>query len=149
MVVLQPNNQFKNNPAYLEEKMKRIIVSILSLVFMSMVALAQSPATSEPATTTTVKKETASRPKKEMAPKTDSEIQKCIEGKFARSEKLRPQGFSTSVSDGLVTLSGKAANAGSKGAATGIAKSCGAGSVTNNITAPAIPRPKKDPAKTN
>ena len=50
---------------------------------------------------------------------------------------------------GVLFGPGKAANAGSKGAATGIAKSCGAGSVTNNITAPAIPRPKKEPAKMN
>lgn len=129
--------------------MKRITLSILSLVLMSAAAFAQAPAGGESSAQPSGRQEAASKPRKEAAPKTDSEIQKCIEGKFAKSEKLRSQGFATSVSNGLATLSGKAANAGSKGAATGIAKSCGATTVTNNITAPAIPRPRKEPARTN
>ncbi len=77
----------------------------------------------------------------------DGDILKCINGKFASSEKLNAQGFTTAVEAGVATLTGKAANAGSKGAATRIAKSCGAKSVDNKISAPAIPRPAKKDEK--
>lgn len=81
------------------------------------------------------------------APKTDADIQKCISDKFANSEKLKSQGFSATVSNGEATLTGTAQNAGSKGAATRIAKSYGASKVNNNITAPAIPKPSKPAEK--
>ena len=55
----------------------------------------------------------------------------------------KSQGFSAKVSGGEATLTGNANNAGSKGAATGIAKRCGATKVTNNITSPAVSKPKK------
>ncbi len=73
----------------------------------------------------------------------DNAIQKCITDKFAASESLKNQGFSASVSHGVATLSGSAKDAGSKGAATNIAKGCGAKSVTNKITSPAVGKPKK------
>ena len=72
------------------------------------------------------------------APIDDGAIQKCISDKFAASGSLNPQGFSATVSSGVATLTGTAKDAGSKGAATNIAKRCGAKKVTNNISAPAV-----------
>jgi len=68
----------------------------------------------------------------------DGTIQKCIADKLAASASLNPQGFSATVTDGVATLTGTAKDAGSKGAATNIAKKCGAKKVTNNISAPAV-----------
>ena len=59
------------------------------------------------------------------------------------TEKLRLQDFNVSVTNSEAIFTGAAKNAGSKGAATRIGQSCGATKVTNNITAPAIPRPAK------
>jgi osmotically-inducible protein OsmY len=127
--------------------MKRIVLSIFSLsllLLMSMTLFVYTiPAASLQSGDTMAKKEGAPKAKKETAPKSDDQIQKCIMDKFSNSEKLRPQGFTASVSGGEAKLAGTAQNAGSKGAATRIAQSCGAKSVTNNITAPNIPRPKK------
>jgi osmotically-inducible protein OsmY len=77
------------------------------------------------------------------ASRTDAEIQSCIQGKLAASEKLRVQEFIVTVSNSEATFTGSARNAGSKGAATRIGQSCGAVKILNNITAPAIPRPAK------
>jgi osmotically-inducible protein OsmY len=111
---------------------------------MSMTLLVYTtPAVSGQSSDTMTKKDGAPKAKKETAPKSDNEIQKCIMDKFSNSEKLKSQGFNASVSNGEARLTGTAQNAGSKGAATRIAQSCGAKSVTNNITAPNIPRPKK------
>ena len=67
-------------------------------------------------------------------PKDDAAIQTCISSKLATSPSLKTQNFSVSVASAVATLSGNAKNAGSKGAATNIAKGCGAKSVVNNIT---------------
>lgn len=64
----------------------------------------------------------------------DAEIRQCIVDRLAASPSLKEQGLSASVSGGAATLSGTAKNPGSKGAATNIAKKCGASSVVNNIT---------------
>ena len=72
------------------------------------------------------------------APIDDGAIQKCITDKFAASASLNPQGFSVTVSNGVATITGTAKDAGSKGAATNIAKKCGAKKVTNSISAPAV-----------
>src|SRR5262245_38588918 len=53
--------------------------------------------------------------KKEAAPASDADIQKCITDKLAATKKLKSQGFSAAVSGGVATLTGNAANAGSKG----------------------------------
>jgi osmotically-inducible protein OsmY len=127
--------------------MKRIVFSILILVLTGIVFI--TPALSKQANDTMAKKERASKPKNDSAPKSDSEVQKCIMDKFSNSEKLKPQGFSASVSNGEAKLTGNAQNSGSKGAATRIAKNCGARSVSNNITAPNIPRPKKSDSEKN
>ncbi|MCW5971607.1 MAG: BON domain-containing protein [Blastocatellales bacterium] len=67
-------------------------------------------------------------------PAGDAEIRQCIIERLASSPSLKDQGLSASVSGGAATLSGIAKNPGSKGAATNIAKKCGATSVVNNIT---------------
>jgi len=107
--------------------MKRIVFSMLSLILMTVSIFALGGQSTE----------------KAVASKSDTQIESCISDRLARSEKLRQQGFSVSVSEGTATLTGKAVNAGSKGAATRIARSCGATTVKNEIEAPPIPRPKK------
>lgn|GEM_PF-1978515 len=137
--------------------MKKIVMSFLSLLLLSLPVFAQSSAASTSGSPgaggqsadMTVKKEAEKKSKKEAAPKSDDEIQKCIAGKLANSEKLKPQGFNATVSNSEATLTGNALNAGSKGAATRIAQSCGAKSVKNNIASPGIPRPKKSEEKKN
>ncbi|MGE0102085.1 MAG: BON domain-containing protein [Blastocatellales bacterium] len=106
--------------------MKRIVFSMLSLILMTVSIFALGGQSVE----------------KASAPKSDSQIESCITDRLAKSEKLREQGFGVSVSQGAATLTGKAVNAGSKGAATRIAKTCGAATVKNEIEAPPI-RSKK------
>ena len=77
------------------------------------------------------------------AQRSDTEIQRCIQGKLANSEKLRVQEFNVTVANSEATFTGAARNAGSKGAATRIGQSCGAAKIVNKISAPAIPRPAK------
>ncbi len=127
--------------------MKRIIAAICGILLASTIALAQA---AQPAQGDTMKKSEKKEKKKEAkaaVPTSDPDIQKCIADKFANSEKLKSQGFSATVSGGVATLSGKAANAGSKGAASRIAKSCGAKEVTNNIEAPPVAKPAKKSEK--
>ena len=114
--------------------MKRMFTVFCFLVAFSSLALAQGGEMMK-----SEKKST----QKVSASKTDADIQKCITDKLAKSEKLSTQGFSAAVSNGEATLTGNANNAGSKGAATKIAKSCGASKVTNNITSPPVSKPKK------
>ena len=77
------------------------------------------------------------------AQRSDTEIQRCIQGKLANSEKLRVQEFNVTVANSEATFTGAARTAGSKGAATRIGQSCGAAKIVNKISAPAIPRPAK------
>ena len=81
-------------------------------------------------------KKAAEKTKQTVVGKSDEDVQKCITEKLAASDKLKTQGFSSTVSSGEATLTGTATNAGSKGAATKIAKGCGAKKVTNSITVP-------------
>lgn len=114
--------------------MKRMFTVFCFLVAFSSLALAQGGE---------MMKSEKKSSQKASAPKSDADIQKCITDKLAKSEKLSTQGFSAAVSNGEATLTGNANNAGSKGAATKIAKSCGASKVTNNITSPPVSKPKK------
>jgi osmotically-inducible protein OsmY len=66
--------------------------------------------------------------------KGDAEIQQCISERLAASPSLKAQGITAAVSNGAATLTGTAKNPGSKGAATNVAKRCGATRVVNNIT---------------
>src|SRR5262249_30088199 len=89
-----------------------------------------------------------STPPAKAAPKTDAEIEQCINDRLAKSAKLKDQGFSVSVSSGVATFTGTAKNSGSKGGVTNIAKACHATKTVNNITvqAPAKTTTAKPPA---
>ena len=118
--------------------MKRIFTVLSFVLVISVFAFAQTGDTmKKPANKSAAKKPAAA------APKSDADIQKCITDKFAAAEKLKSQGFSATISNGEATLIGTANNAGSKGAATKIAKSCGATKVTNNISSPPVSKPAK------
>lgn len=121
--------------------MKQILATFSFVLALSVLALAQGG-------DTMMKSSGKSAAKKTVAtPKTDTDIQKCITDKFAGGEKLKSQGFSAAVSNGEATLTGTASNAGSKGAASRIAKSCGATKVTNNISSPPVAKPAKSSDK--
>jgi osmotically-inducible protein OsmY len=68
------------------------------------------------------------------APKSDADIQSCIESKLANGSKVKDHGFGVSMSNGVATFTGKAKDSGSKSSVNGIAKSCGAKQVVNHIT---------------
>ncbi|MGH9834013.1 MAG: hypothetical protein ACREBD_20190 [Blastocatellia bacterium] len=127
--------------------MKRIVAVICVVLLASVVSFAQAaqPAQGGEMKKSEKKAEKKAEKKKDTAPKSDADVQKCITDKFAASEKMK--GFSASVSGGAATLAGDAATAGLKGNATRMAKSCGAKSVTNNMTAPPVAKPKKDEKK--
>ncbi|MEO6725773.1 MAG: BON domain-containing protein [Blastocatellia bacterium] len=117
--------------------MKRMFTVLSFVLVITAFAFAQSgEMMKKPADKSAAKKPAA-------AAKSDAEIQKCITDKFAAAEKLKSQGFSATVSNGEATIIGTANNAGSKGAATKIAKSCGATKVTNNISSPPVSKPAK------
>ncbi len=116
--------------------MKRIFTVLSFVLAISVFAFAQGGDTMKSGSKSTAKKPAA-------ASKSDAEIQKCITDKFAAAEKLKSQGFSATVSNGEATIIGTANNAGSKGAATKIAKSCAATKVTNNISSPPVSKPAK------
>ncbi len=78
-------------------------------------------------------------------PKSDAEIQKCISDKLAASNSIKDG--SATVSNGEATLTGAARNGGAKGAATRMAKRCGANKVTNNMRVEAKPADKKAAAE--
>ena len=128
--------------------MKRMFVGFCFALALSAVAFAQTAQPAQGGDTMMKKSEKKAEKKAEKAmPQSDGDIQKCITDKLANSEKLKSQGFSAAVSSGVATLTGNAANAGSKGAATGIAKRCGATKVVNNITAPAVKKSDKSEKK--
>jgi osmotically-inducible protein OsmY len=81
-----------------------------------------------------MKKKTDKPAKAAAAPRSDSDIQKCIADKFAASKSIT-NGAAT-VTNGEATLTGEAKSAGAKGGATNQAKSCGAKKVANNMTTP-------------
>lgn len=127
--------------------MKRMVTVLCFIFALSAFAFAHGTAPVQGGETMKAGEKKPAKKSAPAAPKTDAEIQKCISDKFANSDKLKSQGFSATVSSGEATLTGTAQNAGSKGAATRIAKSCGASKVTNNITAPAIPKQSKPAEK--
>lgn len=125
--------------------MKQLLTVICFVLALTISAFAQGGAQGSE----TMKSSGKSAAKKPVtaAPKSDAEIQKCIVDKFAAGEKLKSQGFSATVASGEATLTGTANNAGSKGAATKIAKSCGATKVTNKIASPPVSKPAKPAVK--
>lgn len=121
--------------------LKTLVATIGGLTLLSLSLFAQDPVPVNPPSVNQSASATVNSGR--AASRTDGEIQKCIQGKLANSDKLRVQEFNVSVSNSEATFTGTARNAGSKGAATRIGQSCGAAKVVNNISAPAIPRPAK------
>ncbi len=70
---------------------------------------------------------------KAAMPTSDDEILKCIEEKFANAPSLKDKKPSVRVIGGVATITGEAKNGGAKGAATRIAKSCGAKAIKNEM----------------
>lgn len=123
--------------------MKRIFAVFCFVLALSAVALAQAQPAQGGEMMMKKSDKKAQKKAEKSVPQSDGDIQQCITDKLAKSEKLKSQSFSSAVSSGVVTLTGNAANAGSKGAVTRIAKSCGATKVINNITAPAVKKSEK------
>jgi osmotically-inducible protein OsmY len=110
--------------------MKKTLYSFLVVALLWLVAFAQDAGQG----TAKVKKSAVP-----AAPKSDADIQTCINDKFKASTSIK--NGNAAVSSGVATLTGEAASGGAKGGATRSAKACGAKTVTNNITVP--PKPKK------
>jgi osmotically-inducible protein OsmY len=92
-------------------------------------------------------KSVAQKTKSTVAPKSDEDIQKCINDGFASNAKLKDLSLSATVAGGEATLTGDGKSGGNKNTAASVAKKCGAKKVTNNITIPG-PAPKSGkPAK--
>lgn len=127
--------------------MKRIITILCFVFALSAFAFADGTLLVQGGDTMKAGEKKPAKKSASATPKTDADIQKCISDKFANSEKLKPQGFIATVSNSEATLTGTAQNAGSKGAATRIAKSCGASKVTNNIASPPVAKPAKPAEK--
>jgi len=115
------------------KKMFAVMSSLALMAVLALGALAQTPAANRTAPAKT---------KHTVAPKSDADIQKCIEDKLAGSAALKGDGFKVAVSNGVATFTGTTKVKGHKGGVARLAKSCGAKSVTNNITVEAA-------AKTN
>lgn len=110
--------------------MRHTVSTLLLVALLSFVVLAQDagPGTAK------VKKAVAP-----AMPKSEAEIQTCINDKFKASTTIK--NGSATVSGNTATLTGEASSGGAKGGATRSAKACGAKTVTNNITV--SPKPKK------
>jgi osmotically-inducible protein OsmY len=114
--------------------------NVAALLVLSMAASAQTPppAKSEPAP---AMKQTTTK-SKASTPKSDADIQKCIEDKLS-SSKFKDDGITVAVSSGDSTLTGVTKVAGNKSNAAKFAKRCGATKVTNNITVQSTPKAAK------
>lgn len=109
--------------------MMKMFIGLFVVVLLSISVWAQDAGQ----TSAKVKK-----PAAPVVPKSDAEVQTCINDKFKVSTSVK--NGNASVSGGVATLTGDAANGGGKGGATRSAKTCGAKSVVNNIVVP--PKPK-------
>ncbi len=123
--------------------MKKMTALLGSLILMAMLAPGVATAQNANSANARSAKTRKAKTPRTAPPTSDADIQKCIQDKLAASAKLKDQGFSVSVSNGEATFTGTARNGGSKGAATRMAKSCGAKKVTNNITVQASTKPPK------
>jgi osmotically-inducible protein OsmY len=112
--------------------MKKLIAVFTLISLLALAATAQ---------------EMQKKPAKSAAPKSDDEIQKCIDDKFANAPSMKDKKPSVSVSGAVATITGEAKNGGTKGAATKMAKSCGAKEVKNDMTVAAGAKPAKKPAE--
>lgn len=127
--------------------MKRLLFACCNMAALLILSVAVSAQTTTPAKPTPAPAMTKPTPKpaaKTVAPKTDADVQKCIQDKLS-STKLKDDGITVAVSGGDATLTGTTKIGGHKGNATQFAKRCGATKVTNNITVQSTPKTK--PAK--
>ena len=106
--------------------MKKFILALGSLALLATLAFAQE-----------MQKQPAApkaKPAKAAMPTSDADIQKCIQDKFANSPSMKDNPPKVSVSGGIATITGEAKNGGQKGAASRLAKLCGAKEVKNEMT---------------
>jgi osmotically-inducible protein OsmY len=103
-----------------------LIGSLLLGAALSLGAFAQTPAPAQSAK--------PAKPAKAAKPTADADIEACIKQKLTAAPKLKSESFTVAVSGGVATFTGATKNAGSKGGVFGIAKSCGAKQIVNNIT---------------
>jgi len=109
--------------------MRKMIALTFTLLLTTVFALAQ-----------TQPEKKMEKPKKAAAakaPKSDADVQKCINDKLGASKTIT--GGSSTVASLEATLTGEAKNAGAKNGAAKTATGCGAKKVTNNITVAAAP----------
>jgi osmotically-inducible protein OsmY len=118
--------------------MKKLFVVLSALALMTFGAFAQN--------TNTATKPAKTKTTKAAKPTDDAGIQQCISDKLAKS-KMASDGFQVSVSGGVATFTGTTKVRGHKGGVHGIAKSCGAKSVTNNITVESTAKTKTTKTK--
>jgi osmotically-inducible protein OsmY len=109
--------------------MRKMIALTFTLLLTTAFALAQ--------TQPEKKAEKPKKPAATKAPKSDADVQKCINDKLATSKTIT--GGTAAVSSGEATLTGEAKNAGAKNGAGKTATGCGAKKVTNNMTVAAPP----------
>ena len=81
-----------------------------------------------------------SKTKAVTGPRTDAEVQTCINDKFKVSASIK--GGAAQVKDGVATLTGDAASGGAKGGATRSARACGAKTIENHLNTPAKAKSK-------
>ena len=119
--------------------MNRTLVWLSSITLIALLALGASAQEMK-------KKTSEAKPAKtkKATPTTDADIQKCIEEKLANAASLKDKKPGVSVSGGVATITGEAKNGGAKGAATKIAKSCGAKEVKNEMTVAASDKKPAD-----
>ncbi|HEU0177471.1 MAG TPA: BON domain-containing protein [Blastocatellia bacterium] len=126
----------------------RIVSGLALATVIGSSALAHSPSTKPAARNVTqanVAQPQTAKPAKpaKAAPKSDADIQSCIEQKLGADAKLKDQGFTAAVSGGVATFTGSTKDGSSKGGVNGIAKGCGAKKVVNNISVEKAPKPAK------
>jgi len=102
------------------------------LALLGAVALGQTSPVAKPASTPTIKKNTATPKAAGHAASNDAEIEKAIRAKLAAS-KISKDKFEVHVQGGVATFTGKTDVLQHKGTATRLAKNAGAVKVVNHI----------------
>ena len=128
--------------------MKKLLL-LTGFLLLAVNFTAAQQTTSPTTTAKTAKVKTAKTQK--MMPTDDAGITTCINEKLAKS-KMSGEGFQVSVSGAAATFTGSTKVPGRKGGVSGMAKSCGAKSIVNNITVegkPTVPKKPKTKAATN
>lgn len=135
--------------------MKKLLglLAVLMLTTLAVSAQATIPQTTAPPKPQTAGKQTKpakpAKPAKvtKTVPTDDAGIQQCIQERLSKT-KMAGEGFQVAVSGGAATFTGSTKVAGHKGGVSGLAKSCGAKSVVNNITIEGKPAKTTTPKTT-